>query len=89
MRITIRTKIQKRNELNEKIPNFRSELSKMCFKEDIRAKIKQKWNFYFIYFREKRTFRFHPLESMVGSYQVENWTLSLTSHFNDITSREI
>ena len=29
MRITIRTKIQKRNELNEKIPNFRSELSKM------------------------------------------------------------
>ena len=46
MRITIRTKIQKRNELNGKIPNFRSELSKMCFKEDIRAKIKQKWNFY-------------------------------------------
>ena len=43
MRITIRTKIQKRNELNEKIPNFRSELSKMCFKEE---KIKQKWNFY-------------------------------------------
>ena len=42
---------------------------------------------YVVIFEKKGTFRFHPLESM--DRVITGFTLSLASHFKDITSWEI